>query len=134
MATARSNVTIMKCIGENEQKAIAAIFETDELISIRSELEQSSAQPAGGYCPSCGGTLFEQGHEVVCSDCSLVLGNNNSGRSRTSLWDTHFEHRPRYHRSNRRICVGGFVQAYDWVSSDEHDGSVRSLDPSQFYK
>lgn len=88
---------------------------------------------ADGECPECEGTIWDLGGELVCGECSIVLGSDREGDGLTE-WDHFFEDRPEHWNSEKPRCVGGFPWTYDWVGSDDVDGSVSSLNPENFYK
>jgi len=113
--------------------AIGFVFDDTSLPSIGDELRsQHGATVAPGTCAECNGTLYECEYEVVCGNCSVVVGSDTETES-TSRWAQFENDRPHYHNSKRARCVGGFPDTYDWVKSEDIDHPVRQLDPNKFY-
>lgn len=86
-------------------------------------------------CPvdGCDGVIWKRRGLRLCEQCSSIDGGAHGRRTRrTSVWSEFETHRPTYRNSNTRRQVGGFPN-YEWVSSDDVDGSIGDLDPSDFY-
>lgn len=119
-----------------------AIVEVDDirLPSIRADLEQyGNARRLNDMCGECDGQLWSVDHNVVCEQCSTVIGGAHDTPSYQSTPDDFrlprdTEDRSTHSNSERPRCVGGFPHTYDWVQSDEIDGVVIELDPEEFYQ
>jgi len=116
-------------------EAIDLVFGDGTLPSIGDELRSMGATVSQGSCSECDGTLYDHEHEVICGNCSLVIGaDTSSTTNRTTRWEYFRSNRPTYRNSNRTRCVGGFPHPYDWVDRDDIDQPVKKLDPSNFYR
>lgn len=84
----------------------------------------------------CEGTLWYDDHTLVCGRCSHTVDMDR--RRRASLvddpWERYREDPPTYRHSGRQRCPGGFLYPYDWVTSDDCDGTVADLSGEQFYQ
>jgi hypothetical protein len=84
----------------------------------------------------CSGTLWYDDHTLVCGYCSQTVDLDQ--RRRMTIvedpWERYRKERPRYRYSERVRLPGGFLSPYEWTSSDDHDGSIIDMDPSNFYK
>lgn len=109
------------------------ILDDVSLPPVGSELQQKGATATDRSCPSCNGTLYDADSEVVCGTCSLVIGAESHTHVSHTRWDVFDERRPQYRNSQRYRCVGGFPGPHDWVTSEDTDRTVRSLDPEVFY-
>lgn len=96
-------------------------------------MTSKSASRTDGECPECEGTLYEADFDTFCGSCGLVISSSSS-TDRISAWEYHRQNPSEHWNSGRQRCIGGFPHAYDWVSSDEIDGPVDSIDPTQFYR
>lgn len=95
-------------------------------------------------CPkeTCEGNLWYDSHELVCQDCAYVIDmaeRRRRNRSRVSgpdsPWREFWAGRPTYFDNDTvKKCVGGFLEAYDWLTGDEVDGAVSAVDPVEFYR
>jgi hypothetical protein len=112
--------------------AIDFIFGDGTLPSIGSEIQSHGGTVTQGECAECDGTLYEYEHEVVCGNCSIVVGADTNTQS-TTRWAEFNNDRPTYYNSNKPRCVGGFPDTYDWVKREDIDHPVRQLDPNKFY-
>lgn len=117
----------------NYAEAIDFVFGDDTPPSIGDELRSMGATVADGNCSECDGTLFDYENEVICSNCSLVIGADTSTSSSKTSWDYFNENRPRYYNSNRPRCIGGFPNTYDWVKREDIDHPVKEIEPTSFY-
>lgn len=113
--------------------AIDFIFGDDTLPSIGSELQSRGGTVTQGTCSECDGTLYEYEHEVICGNCSIVVGADTSTTQSTTRWEEFKNNRPQYHNSNKYRCVGGFPDTYDWVKREDIDHPVSKVDPNKFY-
>lgn len=85
----------------------------------------------------CGdGLMWYKENMLVCDLCSFSvdLEARRSKRRTQSPWDRYDEDPPRYHNSGRVRMPGGFLSAYDWVTADDVDSAVNSVDPEDFYR
>lgn len=95
-------------------------------------------------CPKevCDGALWYDSHELVCRDCAYVIDMAERRRRNRSMvtstdtpWEDFWAERPEYFENDTvKKCVGGFLDAYDWMTSDETDGLVSDVDPTSFYR
>jgi len=103
--------------------------------SIGDELQEMGATATTENCSHCGGVLFDYNNELICGNCSMVVGPASTTGSKTkSLWVMFDENRPRYYNSNKRLCVGGFASTYDWVEREDVDRPIKKLDAESFYE
>lgn len=92
---------------------------------------ESTCQQVG-----CPGTLWYRQNTLICDQCAASI-DVNERRSRGYLggaWGRFWADRSTYKESNRVRMVGGFLDPYDWVTSDEHDGVVSDLSGQDFYR
>lgn len=106
------------------------------LSSIASELRSDPRYvETDDDCPvdGCSGTIWKRHGLRLCERCSTIDGGAHARRtSATSLWTKFDDNRPQYRNSDEKRQVGGFPN-YEWVSSDDIEGSIGDLDPSDFY-
>lgn len=101
--------------------------------SVGNELaRRSDTVPADDDCPECGGTIWKCDGDDICGDCSVIRGSGRA-RSTQSQWEQFFDDRSEHWNSDAIRCVGGFPWVYDWVSSDDVDGTVQELPADEFY-
>lgn len=104
----------------------------------RSSDNQFRASGKECYIDNCPGELYYHEEALVCGVCATVTGLDTTSSGlrvdKMEQWDAFHRDRPRYPQSNRVKMVGGFLQAYEWVTSDEHDGAVRELSGHEFYR
>jgi len=95
---------------------------------------------SGCYVNSCDGVLLYHNDVLVCDTCSATTGLDSNSRHRRehtdidASWKEFWERRPHYPSSGRPKMVGGFLEPYDWVSSDEVDGQIQEVAPGEFYR
>jgi len=114
-------------------EVIAFVFGDGTPPSIGDDLRAMGATVASGSCSECDGTLYNCDHEVVCANCSLVIGSDTDHDTQ-SLWERFRDDRPGYHNSNHKRCPGGFPDSYDWVKREDIDQPVKKVNPDTFYK
>lgn len=114
--------------------AIDYVLGDDSLPSIHDDLMRGGATVAVGSCSECDGTIYDNDDEVVCGNCSLVIGSDTARGSGPSPWEHFQENRPTYYNSNKQRCPGGFPDAYDWVEREDIDRPVKKIDPETFYR
>lgn len=114
-------------------KAIRFVFDGCTLPNIGNELRSMGATVSDGSCSECDGTLYDHKHEVVCANCSMVIGADTRTTNSKTSWDYFRENRPKYHNSHHLRCVGGFPDSYDWVKREDIDHPVKHLEPTEFY-
>jgi|APHM01.1.fsa_nt_gi hypothetical protein len=91
------------------------------------------------YVQGCEGELHYKDQALVCGVCAAVTGldRHSSGVSTdraADSWRSFRADRPRYPGSGKVKMVGGFLEAYDWVTGSEHDGAVGDLSGTEFYR
>lgn len=101
--------------------------------NIHSDLRDGGTTVAQGSCSNCGGTLFDHNHEVICGNCSAVIGAETREQTPTR-WEQFHANRPRYYHSHNKRCLGGFPDSYDWVERDDIDHPVTEIEPENFYR
>lgn len=84
---------------------------------------------------SCDGLLWYDHHTLVCSTCWTVIDMEEQRRTvdTEDPWTAFFDNRSEYHQSEETRCVGGFLSAYDWLTSNDTDQVISSLEPEEFY-
>lgn len=113
--------------------AIMYVFEEEQLPRIERELLNSGGMRTDNKCPECSGTLCDIDNMLVCGNCSAVV-DGSQGQSKKTKWDRFRENRDTYYNSNVVRCLGGFPSVYEWVESDDIDGTVDEVEPLSFYK
>lgn len=90
------------------------------------------------HTDDCEGQLWYDSHTLVCDTCHQTTDLDEQRRT-FSLRDPAVMHReqsredrPTYENSGRVRLPGGFP-VYDWINSDDVDGTVSDLDPENFY-
>jgi hypothetical protein len=101
---------------------------------IGDEIQAKGGTVADGTCAECGGVLYDYEFEVVCGNCSLVIGSDTKTTESDSPWQRFWDNRPTHTNSGDPRCVGGFPQQYDWVKREDIDRPVKKLDPDSFYR
>lgn len=111
----------------NEDEAV----EGDDLASIGYRQTESECHE-----DDCEGKIWYDDHTLVCGSCSSAVDLDQRRRSVTldDPWDRYRSDRPTYENSGRARMPGGFLSAYDWVSSDDIDGMVSSVSADSFYR
>lgn len=112
----------------------------DELVSLGSskrDLERQGYQSTESECSrdGCDGMKWYDNHTTVCDTCSSVtdLTARNTMTKAPSPWERYRGDPPEYQNSKKVRLPGGFIEPYDWVESDEVDGTVSGLDAHEFY-
>ena len=85
----------------------------------------------------CEGQLWYDDHTLVCSECYLTIDLDRQRRQLTlgevpDLYDGSVDP-PTYNNSGRVRLPGGFP-IYEWINSDDIEGTVRDLEPENFYR
>lgn len=113
--------------------SIRYVFDGTTLPSIHDDLRAGGGTVAQGLCPNCRGTLYDHDHEVICANCSTVIGADTSIEQQTP-WEYFRANRPTYHTSDKNRCLGGFPHVYDWVEREDIDRPIKRIDPETFYR
>lgn len=90
-----------------------------------------------GEDDECDGLMWYSENMLVCDTCSNSIdleARRSTTRRDETPWEDYHENPPRYKNSERVRMPGGFPGAYDWVSSDEVDQLISSVDPVNFYR
>lgn len=76
-------------------------------------------------CAICEGTIYKDGTERFCSDCSETnIGDSVHMTNEQDKWEKFHNDRPTYHTNdNVKKCIGGFLEPYEW--GDDDDGIFR---------
>lgn len=85
----------------------------------------------------CDGRLWYDDHTLVCGTCYTMVDMDRQRRSASmsSPWESfRGDHRATYRNSDTTRMAGGYPHAYDWATSDETDGTIGALDPTEFYR
>ena len=87
---------------------------------------------------NCEGTFLHNGSAMVCNTCSVMIDLDADSRgtriSVSQRWEQFHSNRPRHYHSDEPRMVGGFLEPYEWVSSDDTDGSVSEVSAEEFYR
>lgn len=83
-------------------------------------------QKLNGRCKHCGGQLWQYDNDVVCEECSTVIGGDEHPVDLEDPWVV-FRRNRRELDWNRKRCVGGFPHAYSWNAANEEE-------PVEFYE
>ena len=76
-------------------------------------------QPTDQECRFCGEEAIQNGEiDAYCTNCGATTTAHKQTAS-LGNWAQFFTKRDTYPRSDRVICVGGFLQAYDWNNTDD---------------
>ena len=103
-------------------------------------LAKDGYQRTDSTCPDCDeddeGLMWYSQNMLVCDTCSysVDLEARRSSIKTESPWERYDENPPRYHNSGRVRMPGGFLSAYDWVSSDDIEKAVSTVEPDDFYR
>lgn len=85
----------------------------------------------------CEGTLWYDSHTLVCSTCWTMVDLEQQRDRRRSdsgtQWEQYQTDRPTYDNSGRVQLPGGFISAYDWMTSEDTDDPIVSMNPAEFY-
>ncbi len=85
----------------------------------------------------CDGVFLHNGSTMVCNTCSVTIDLDAESRTTyvdvPSRWEYFHDNRPTYHHSGKARMVGGFIEPYEWKSSDDVDGTVSELPAAEFY-
>lgn len=113
---------------------LIGFLDNDWMVYIADELQQTTgATRLDDECKWCNGRLWSVDYSVVCELCSAVYDSSTDRLDKIDPWVHFAEHRPRYrYNKERHRCPGGFPN-YEWLDSDDVDGSVSDVPPAQFY-
>ena len=84
----------------------------------------------------CEGLMWYSQNMLVCDTCSrsVDLEARRSSSRTESPWKKYREDPPRYKNSGRVRMPGGFLSAYDWVTSDDVEEAISTVNPDEFYR
>ena len=84
----------------------------------------------------CEGLLWYSENILVCDVCSasIDLEARRRGSHAEDQWERYETERPTYRNSGRVRMPGGFLSAYDWITSDDIDDVVSSVEATEFYR
>lgn len=78
----------------------------------------SQYQPTEQECRFCGEEAVVNGPiDSYCTNCYATTTGHDSQKSH-GVWEDFRNERERYPRSNIIICIGGFLDKYDWNQTD----------------
>jgi len=102
------------------------------------DLAEDGYQRTDSTCPEddCDGLMWYSQNMLVCDTCSysVDLEARRSSVREESPWERYKENPPRYHNSGRVRMPGGFLSAYDWVSSEDVENAISTVKPDEFYR
>lgn len=77
-------------------------------------------QQTDAECSVCEGTIYKNGTERFCDNCSRTNIDSSTPSARTTdNWQEFFDNRPEYHTNdNVKKCIGGFLEPYEWGEDD----------------
>ena len=94
--------------------------ESNDLPNMRSYFSSiQSATRTGRECSECGGALWNVDKDIVCEECSAVLGGpNNRSNTENDLRLPPKSDRLEYGNSETPRCAGGYAE-YEWCNNSD---------------